>query len=263
MRGYCIGAVYLKAVFSKCPTFEQEFYLSNYKFLTAIFMKFEFVENSSQEEVDYQRYHQRRFEFALKRALQYSNGRIVEVGPYAISYNLLKQGLAVEAIGFLSEKIKGINKFVAFDFEALRSTGKPLLSDNYNLVIACEVIEHLNLDIDLIYRQLFELTAPGGIVIIQTPNAVALKKRMTMLIGKNPFEMVRSDYTPGNGGHIREFTMAELKNHAVKNNFTVKEAYCLNYFDYSHSIKARLYRAFCNICPPGFRDGITIILQRK
>ncbi len=227
-------------------------------------MALQFVEGSDPEEIHYQKYHQPRLEFALGKALQYYNGgSIVELGPYAISYNLLLEGLQVDAIGFISDKIKGINKLTAFNFEDLRKTGKPILSGSYDLVIASEIIEHLNVDIDLIYQQIANLTAPKGIVILQTPNAVALKKRMAMIAGYNPFEKIRSDYTPGHSGHIREFTMEELKAHAVKNNFIVKESHCLNYFDYSHSTKAKLYRIFCNICPQSLRDGITLILQKK
>jgi 2-polyprenyl-3-methyl-5-hydroxy-6-metoxy-1,4-benzoquinol methylase len=225
-------------------------------------MEFEFVPDSNEEEIIYQKYHLPRFKFALKMALKYKKGSAVEIGPYVIASNLIKQGLQVDAIGFLSEKVKGINKYIEFNLESLRDVQKPAISGSYDLVIAAEIIEHLNVDLDLIYKQLYALTAPGGVLIIQTPNAVALKKRMSMMMGKNPFEMVRSDYTPGNGGHIREFTIKELQTHAIKNGFSLLETHCLNYFDYSHSFKARLYKFFTNLCPASLRDGVTIVLKR-
>jgi 2-polyprenyl-3-methyl-5-hydroxy-6-metoxy-1,4-benzoquinol methylase len=226
-------------------------------------MEFEFVPDSNEEELSYQQYHLPRFKFALKMALKYKKGSAVEVGPYVIATNLIKNGLTVDAIGYLSNKVKGINKHIEFNLESLREVQKPAISGSYDLVIAAEIIEHLNVDLDLIYKQLYALTAPGGVVIIQTPNAVALKKRMAMMMGKNPFEMVRSDYTPGNGGHIREFTIKELQTHAVKNGFSVLETHCLNYFSYAHSFKARLYKFFTDLCPATLRDGVTIVVKRN
>src|SRR5580765_9029256 len=78
----------------------------------------------------------------------------------------------------------------------------------YDLVVACEVIEHFTTSLGLTLKRLKELTLPGGYILVQTPNAVALKNRMAFLIGRNPFHMMM-DYEKGHN-HIREFTMEEL-----------------------------------------------------
>jgi hypothetical protein len=46
------------------------------------------------------------------------------------------------------------------------------------------------------------------VIICQTLNASSLKKRIMMLLGHNPYELLRIDAR--NRGHIREYTREEL-----------------------------------------------------
>ena len=50
--------------------------------------------------------------------------------------------------------------------------------------------------------------APGGHLILQTPNATALAKRIRMLFGRNPYDPIREE--SGNPGHFHEHTVDEL-----------------------------------------------------
>lgn len=225
-------------------------------------MQFEIVPGP-QEEIAYQHYHFRRLKFAFEKAIQYAKGTILEIGPYTITYNLIRNGFKVDTLGYLSEGVRGVNKHIEFDLDSLGKGGHHFIKGNYDLVIIAEVIEHLHLDLDRILRQLWELTSPRGVVIIQTPNATSLKKRMAMLAGKNPFQMIIDDYRPGYGGHLREFTRKELKTYSEKNGFEVLELHTLNYFDYSHSYKARMYKVLSNRLPQALRDGVTIVLKKS
>ena len=53
----------------------------------------------------------------------------------------------------------------------------------------------------------------GGVLVVQTPNAVSLPRRLAMLGGRNPYELIREDAT--NPGHFREYTAAELRRYAA------------------------------------------------
>ena len=57
------------------------------------------------------------------------------------------------------------------------------------LVILAEVIEHLYTSPKHVLSFVRSLMAPEGYLLIQTPNAATLKKRMKLLRGANPFEM--------------------------------------------------------------------------
>ena len=228
----------------------------------AVKLSLEQVPNSSPEEIEYQHYHRKRFEFAFNLIQKINPKNALEIGPYVIAHNVVRLGVKIDTLGYCSEKIYRNGTHIIFDLDQIGRHPELMRSGDYDLVIACEVIEHLHLDLDLIYRQLSKLTRPGGTVLIQTPNAVPLKKRVAMLFGKNPFEMIRPEYRPGYGGHIREFTMSELTGYAKKNGFEVIESYCENYFDYSHSVKAKLYFMAGKLFPPSWKDGITLVLTK-
>jgi Methyltransferase domain len=226
-------------------------------------LKLEQVPNSSPEEAEYQKYHWDRLEFAFQLIQKIRPARALEIGPWTLAHNLVKAKINVDTMGFISDKIVGTGTHFKYDLDKIGKQGEERLTGNYDLVIAAEVIEHLYLDLDLIFMQLNDLTRIGGFVLVQTPNAAALKKRGALLFGKNPFEMIRPCYQPGSGGHIREFTMKELEDHAKTNGFEVVEKHGKNYFNYTHSKKARLYKLFCDFMPPSFRDGITIVLKKS
>lgn len=220
------------------------------------------LQDSDQGELAYQKYHAKRFSFmfsVLDSIKPFDT--VLEIGPYVISHHLTQQGYHVDSLGYKSPKLITTGRHTDFDIESISSPGN-LQAGNYDVVICCEVIEHLRLDLNLIFRQLSALAKPGGHVVIQTPNAVALKNRVSMLFGRNPFEMIRDDYRPGGSGHLREFTMKELLDYAAKNSLVAVKTYCKNYFDFP-SLKGRLYTLISSCLPSFYKNGITIVFRKE
>ena len=85
-----------------------------------------------------------------------------------------------------------------------RAAGMP----RYDLVVFAEVIEHLHTSPVHTLAFVRGLLADAGVLILQTPNAASLPKRLKLLAGRNPYELIRAD--GGNPGHFREYTLAEL-----------------------------------------------------
>ena len=81
----------------------------------------------------------------------------------------------------------------------------------YDLIIMAEVIEHLYTSPSLVLGFLQSLLRPGGLLIVQTPNALAIGRRFNMLRGRHPFELIREN--PLNPGHFREYTARELEHY--------------------------------------------------
>jgi hypothetical protein len=117
------------------------------------------------------------------------------------------------------------------------------------------VIEHLYTAPELVLAFVKRLLKPGGFLVVQTPNAVALEKRVVMLRGANPFEMIRP--SRDNPGHFREYTIHELRALAARVGLEVDGAELQDYFN-SQPGYARLLARW----KKSFRQGITIVYRR-
>lgn len=93
------------------------------------------------------------------------------------------------------------------------------------MVVFAEVIEHLYASPRLVLRFLHHLLSGAGVLLIQTPNAASLTKRVKLLAGSNPYEKIREDAT--NPGHFREYTASELREYASSEGFEV--IHCKHY----------------------------------
>lgn len=80
--------------------------------------------------------------------------------------------------------------------------------DGYDVVVCAEVIEHLAISPAHVLRLLAGALREDGWLIVQTPNAARFSNRARLLLGRNPFELLRDDRS--NPGHIREYTVKEL-----------------------------------------------------
>src|SRR5207244_11836096 len=90
----------------------------------------------------------------------------------------------------------------------------------YDVIVCAEVVEHLYISPVHLLRMFRSILAPGGRVIIQTPNAAALSRRFWLLAGRNPFEPLREDLHQA--GHFREYTLAELVDLEERAGFAVE-----------------------------------------
>ena len=141
----------------------------------------------------------------------------------------------------------------------------------YDIIVMAEVIEHLYTSPSFVFRFLKKLMRSKGILIVQTPNAVALHKRLQMLLGYNPFGLISEDMAEP--GHFREYTRKELLRYADRGDLAVLECVSGNYFDYRFfnlegaPTKNYWYLGLINVVygvlPGRLRPGITLVLMLK
>ncbi len=82
------------------------------------------------------------------------------------------------------------------------------LNRTYDVILLCQVIEHLARTPLEVIKELCRFLKPGGLVFITTPNLSRLSNRIRMLKGQRIFSI----FVPGRyGGHVREYTPEELK----------------------------------------------------
>jgi SAM-dependent methyltransferase len=127
----------------------------------------------------------------------------------------------------------------------------------YDLIVFMEVIEHLRIPPAQVLRFLAAQLAPGGVIVLTTPNAAWLKNRLKLLRGRNPFELLR----PEGGGHIRESTLDELRDAAAAAGLRVAEARRLGLYGFSGA-KDRFYSALADATHPSLSRTLFLVLEK-
>lgn len=230
---------------------------------TEIVARFE-KEPMGDEALSYLSFHARRYSYLLAEAaaaVQVSSPRILDIGvsfQTALLRDLFVEG-TVDTLGFEDSRWfppRGRERHIPMDLNSVQDRNRHAL-DPYTLVVCAEVIEHLYTPPRLVLDCIREWIAPGGKLLLQTPNPVSLGKRLALLRGVSPFEPIRE--SPGNPGHFCEYTVEAVRRIAEAAGYRVEKLTVSNYFG-RQGIGSRLYNAVCRLLPEEFRDGITVRL---
>jgi SAM-dependent methyltransferase len=84
----------------------------------------------------------------------------------------------------------------------------PFGSGSFDVVLFCEMIEHLLMDPLGVLREIHRVLRPGGVLVLTTPNACRFDNVVAMVGGANIYDHY-SGYGPY-GRHNREYTRHEL-----------------------------------------------------
>lgn len=221
----------------------------------------------------YVRYECRRYEFLFKLveeviykiqdSIKKEPLKILDIGP-AYQTEIMRRNLKaiVNTLGFEDSRFKPRSgeKHFQFDLNDSQYPERCPKLEEHHLIVMGEVLEHLYTSPKLVLKCISTWLRSGGYLIIQTPNAAALYKRPFMLIGKNPYEMIRETRT--NPGHFRELTLEELISVGRELGFTFVHSSVRSYFGNPKDTIRNAYNALCRMLPGSFRDGITVCFQK-
>jgi ubiquinone/menaquinone biosynthesis C-methylase UbiE len=143
---------------------------------------------------DYQRFHRRRHGAvlaALERHVPEPVARALDIGgggDVAGAGAVIRKRFARELHAVDTAEDAAVARAQGVLAEACNVDLEPLpYTDGFfDLVLFCSVIEHLYNP----FHALAEITrvlAPGGLLLLEAPNAVALGRRLDLLLGRNPF----------------------------------------------------------------------------
>jgi hypothetical protein len=206
----------------------------------------------------YFRTHSRRYALLLDLVRDLTPRKILVVGP---SYEsaLLRETFPdarVNTLGWYDDRFPLREGERHTDLD-LNETEYPEL-EPHDLIVCGEVIEHLHVPPVPVLRFLGGALSSEGRLVLQTPNATALPKRLRMLVGRNPYAPIRDE--PRNPGHFHEYTVSELTRLFEAAGLEVLRLITANYFDHG-SPQNRLYRAVGPVLPGTLREGITVVAR--
>jgi hypothetical protein len=219
----------------------------------------------------YLRFHARRYRLLLAAVDEVIGARppeeirVLDVGP-AYQTALLRAmwpGLVVDTLGFGDIRFapRAGERHIHLDLNDAAGAGTGAETGpvgHHDLVVLAEVIEHLYTAAETVLGFLRPFLPVGGTLLLQTPNAVALPRRLKMLAGRNPAEPIRPDrFDPG---HLHEYTVGELAAAAPVAGFRVERTELANYFANGGPIRRRYNDLIAPRLPGSLRDGITMVL---
>jgi hypothetical protein len=214
----------------------------------------------SQYDETYLRTHGERYALLLDLVRSLQPATILVVGPGHESILLREAARSgqVDTLGWADHRYprKEGEQHIEHD---LNDLDYPAL-ESHDVIVCAEVIEHLQVSAVPLLRYLAGSLGPEGRIVIQTPNATALPKRLRMLLGRNPYEPIRDE--PDNPGHFHEYTVGEVREAAEVAGLEVDRVVTANYFNHG-SRKNRAYRALGPVLPGTLREGITVVARPR
>jgi SAM-dependent methyltransferase len=152
-------------------------------------------------------------------------GRALELGspPYQISllvrklrnYDIEHTGFSVdgrpELVADLENPEQGERVTLTskcFDVERDRF---PYEDDTFDLVIWCEVIEHLTVDPMHTLSEIHRVLRTGGSLVVSTPNVARADNVATLFYGRNIYDPYHLGSPFAGSRHVREYTYQELR----------------------------------------------------
>lgn len=197
--------------------------------------------------------------FALPRTT-----KVLDVGASFFTLRLARMFDDVCTMGFddardlICRMPEGMQHIV-FDLNDAKEPSKWVRTPKFDLIVFAEVIEHIPTAPQHVLRFLASALSENGLLFVQTPNATSLDKRLKMLLGTNPYEMIREDWT--NPGHFREYTRSELVSLAREAGLDVV---CHQFRSYFRSPRLAMKLVDLLVAPlPFLRRGQTIVLRRQ
>ncbi len=108
----------------------------------------------------------------------------------------------------------------------------PLPDSSVEVVTCFHSLEHWHHSPKRLFKEIVRILKPNGVVIIATPNAVNIRKRVFVLLGKTNLPTLKEWYEDGDPrfrGHVREPVIADLQNLMRWNGLQVAGTYGRNF----------------------------------
>ncbi len=221
--------------------------------------------NLTPEQAEYLEIHETRFAFTLELVRRHIQGSVLDVGPHIFTAILRHEfPNRIDTLGFSMVEFERLIKPRPGEMhhehdlhEACRPPWPKV--GPFNTVTVAEVVEHLYIHPQYWLGFFRHLLADGGKLILTTPNAANLVRRLALLSGRHPYEMIGLD--PKWGSHFREYTKAEVLHWAGHVGFKLEAYYVKSHMCPPGPFNRWIWAA-SNLLPAGLRQGMYFVFSK-
>jgi SAM-dependent methyltransferase len=203
-------------------------------------------------------------------------GRLLELGspPFNITlllqkfrnYDLSLTAAATDGRRRLQQTVVSENFGEEYHFDCvcfdLEHDPFPFPDNHFDVVIWCEVIEHLTENPVFTLSEIHRVLKPGGAVVISTPNVARVENVVRLYLGRNIYDPYHLGAQLRGSRHSREYTLAELGQLLGGCGFRIEVAEDRNlrgrHFTRRYFWLERLARAFMRVAPGAHRDYLFV-----
>lgn len=201
-------------------------------------------------------------------SLCHPDAQILDVGCYPFFTTIALQKLGYKVVGadLEPERLFKIISHAGIDVRKcnIETEPFPFVNDKFDLIIFCEVFEHLRINLISTMEEIHRVLKPGGVLLLSTPNFLSFKKIWRLLQGKtgNIFDAYNSLKTRGHAGHIREYTVRDVKEFTQTMGFTCKQTIYVGKENWQFQPKP-FFQALSHRLFPASRNCFMLVLVKK
>ena len=136
-------------------------------------------------------------------------GKLLELGTSEVVPKLLSKlqpELEVHVTDFNNPNPKQFVYSVDLETEAL-----PVPDETFDVVLCCEVIEHMEVDPMFMMAEINRILKPEGLLILTTPNINSTHSIYKMLRGEDPYFYMQYRHKPALYRHNYEYSVSSIK----------------------------------------------------
>ncbi len=199
----------------------------------------------------------------------HTSGKILEIGshPYHLTYAMKRLGYDVVGLDIDPQRYDHFIRkhglsVIKSDIE---TDPLPFEDNTFNLILFNEVFEHLRIDPIRTLIEINRVSRPGGIMILSTPNLYALHRILLFLVGrgiKDPYGAFKQMHDVGHMGHIREYSVKEVKKFLTNTGWKVEAVHYRTYKYYIKGKWGKLANLIYHVTPRPFSPYL-VFINRK